>query len=121
MRRDATWDGTFGGEVGLIKVCERAPLSALGVVVGGLRLAKRERGHVWLELVVGTASHLPAPVGIATGPLLEIDEVRPARPGWQASLWMFVGVTPYIRTGWVHDSGAVIEAGIKLQLPALRW
>ena len=115
------WDGSFGGEVVLARVRERELLSAAGLAVGGARFVDVERGHLFAELVAGSNRPFGITVGIAAGVTLEVDEVRPARWGWQAGMWAYVGVAPYVRVGHIDQTGMFAEAGLRIPLPAIRW
>jgi len=121
VHRDGAWDGTFGGEALLIRVREGAAVTALGVAVGGLRFAETEQGHLWLDLVTATNRPFGIAVGASAGVALEVDAVRPPRVGWQATVWAYAGVVPYIRAGRIDRSGGFVEVGLKIPLPAFRW
>ena len=117
---DRVLQSTFGGQVALVWVRERAQLATLGLAIGGLRYTAAERGRTWVELIGGTQV-LGTHVGLAAGPVLEIDRVIPAKVGGQATVWLFGGVIPYIRLGGIADRGSFIELGLQIMLPARSW
>ncbi len=120
-RRRDEWDGAFGGELSLVRIRERSRLVAVGVAVGGARFAARDEGWLWVEGLAATNGPWRIPVGLSFGGSLTVDEDALARPGLQAGLWAFVGVVPYVRTGWVSDLGLVMDIGVKIALPTLQW
>lgn len=112
--------GTFGGQLLVLRVREQAALASLGVALGGTRYTVAERGRAWAEAVLGArvrAIH----AGLGIGPILEIDRVAPARVGGQVTAWVFLGVIPYLRAGYIDGRGAFVEAGVQLMLPARSW
>ena len=112
--------GIFGGNLLVLRVRERAPLATLGMAVGGLRYTVAERGRVWSEAILGArvwANH----VGLGIGPVLEVDRVAPARVGGQVTAWLFLGVIPYFRAGYIDGRGPFLELGVQLMLPARSW
>lgn len=117
---EGAWGAGFGGEVTVVRVAEREPVAALGAAVGGLRFADRDAGHLWADLSIGTRWPLDLAVGLSVGPTVEVDEVIPPRFGGHATIWLFVGVVPYLRVGAVETSGRFVELGVKLALPAIR-
>jgi hypothetical protein len=120
VRTDGKWDGGFGGEISLVRVREREPLSALGIAAGVLRLAADDRGRVWSELMVGTRlAGIHAGLGAGVG--VEIDSVRAPRWGGHATVWIFAGVVPYARVGVVEEGGLFAEIGLKIALPVVDW
>lgn len=111
---------TFGGQLLMLRVRERAALATLGMSLGGLRYTTSERGRAWAEVVVGTrvrTTHM----GLGLGPVLEIDQVAPARVGGQVTAWVFLGVIPYVRAGYIDRRGSFLEAGIQVMLPLRSW
>lgn len=118
---EEAWEGSFGGELGVVRVREHAALAALGVAAGGARFAGRDGGLLWLELVVGTGLGRSTGAGVALGADLQLDEIEPARPGAHATAWLWAGVTPYVRVGYLEESGTFFDAGVKLTLPARRF
>jgi len=115
------WVGTFGAEVLLVRVRERRPLAALGVVAGAVRFSELERGRLWLDLLAGSRWPLGVAIGVQAGGLLEVDEINRPRAGLQGSLWVYGGIVPYLRVGTVQESGPFFELGVGLPLPVLRW
>ena len=54
----------------------------------------------------------------SVGAALEVDDIRPPRPGVEMTLWAFVGVVPYVRVGILSETGGFFEAGLMIKLPA---
>src|SRR5688572_25444359 len=100
------WTGTFGGEVLLVRVRERRPLAAVGLVAGAVRYADVERGRLSLDLLAGTRRLFGIATGLQAGGVVEVDEIRRPRAGLQATLWLYAGILPYVRAGTLQDSGA---------------
>jgi hypothetical protein len=115
------WTGTFGGEVILVRVRERRPLAALGLVAGAVRYADVERGRLSVDLLAGTRRPFGVALGIQAGGLVEVDEIRRPRPGVQGTLWLYAGILPYVRAGTIQETGAFFELGLRIPLPAFRW
>ncbi|ACY17647.1 hypothetical protein Hoch_5159 [Haliangium ochraceum DSM 14365] len=122
-RMERAWDLGGGGAISLVRVRERAAISALGGELGALRLAAEDRGRAWFELLLGSdlGGRLPGPVGVGAGVDLAIDRVAPPRWGTHAMLWMYAGIIPYARLGVWSDGQGFIELGVRMALPALRW
>lgn len=118
--RAGDWDGGFGGELSLWRVRERAPLAAIGLGLGALRLAEGGSGRLWGDLQVATARPLGCVVGLGVGPVVEVDQTIPPRWGAQGTLWIFAGAIPYVRLGMAQKNGLYLDFGIKVALPALR-
>ena len=116
-----TWDGGFGGELMLVRVQERAALGALGIAAGGVRFAQAGNGRLWADVFVGNERWLGIALGVSAGVTAEVGDVQAPRLGWQATVWGFAGVIPYVRIGSVEKSGAFVDAGIKITLPAVHW
>ena len=117
---DRVRQSTFGGQLLVLRVREKAPIAALGLAFGALRYTAAERGRAWADLVIGTrvrSTH----VGMGIGPVLELDQVAPARLGGQLTLWVFAGVIPYVRAGHIDGAGSFAELGVQLMLPVRRW
>lgn len=117
---DRARQSTFGGQVVGLRVRERKPIATLGLAFGALRYTTADRGRAWVDLIVGTRIR-SVHVGVGIGPVLELDQVAPARVGGQASVWLFAGIIPYLRVGHVVETGTFLEMGLQLMLPARRW
>ncbi|HEU4613588.1 MAG TPA: hypothetical protein VFS15_15965 [Kofleriaceae bacterium] len=117
-RIDADWDSTFGADVTLVRVRERAALGAIGATFGASRWTARGGGRIWLDGLLGT--RVGRMVGISAGPLLELSELSHPRLGGSLGLWAFVGVTPFVRIGTVSDLGNFVEIGVHIALPVIR-
>jgi len=118
---DGEWAGAFGAEVTVVRVNEGSRLQAVGASLGGTRFAGRDAGLLWLDLTAATHGPLGVPVGAAVGANLRLDELARPRPGVQGTIWLFLGVVPFVRAGWVDGSGTLVEAGLKIALPVIRW
>ena len=127
IRAGDAWDGSFGGELLLVRVRERSAVTGLGWAVGASRHARgpdrglgRGTGRVWTDLLIGTRSIGGLVTGLGAGLVAEVDPVDAPRWGGQASVWLFAGVIPFIRLGAVQKNGTYIDFGIKVALPAVR-
>lgn len=118
-RIDARWDSTFGGDLALVVVRERAPLALVGGDLGASRWTARGGGRVWVDGLLGT--HLAGRmVGLSLGPLVELSELAHPRLGASIGVWAFAGITPFARVGAVAEHGIFAELGVHLALPVLR-
>ena len=121
---EATWDGAFGAQLGVMRVRERQVVSAAGVMVAASRYSARDGGRVWLEAVVGTR-RIPGLgrtlVGLSAGPGVELGTVQHPRGGVTGTAWVFAGVVPYVRGGTFDEAGSFVEIGLAIALPVGRW
>ena len=78
-------------------------------------------GRIGLEGMVGTRRLLGPMLGLSLGPVVELGLRHHPRPGAQVGLWLFAGISPYVRLGAVTESGIYIETGVQLSLPVRRW
>lgn len=118
-RIDAQWDSTFGADIALVVVRERAPLALVGGNLGASRWTERGGGRVWVDGLLGT--HLfGRMLGVSLGPIVELSELAHPRPGASIGVWGFAGVTPFARLGAVAEHGIFAEIGIHIALPVLR-
>jgi hypothetical protein len=115
------WDSAWGGTIAILRIRERAPLGAAGIWLGGAHYAMRDGGRVWLDGVAGTRRLGGRMLGVSTGPVLELGDLRHPRLGAQTSIWCFAGVVPYARLGVLGSSGPFVELGISLSVPAIRF
>jgi hypothetical protein len=116
---DAQWDSTFGADLALVVVRERAPLGLVGVDLGASRWTERGGGRVWVDGLVGTHL-LDRMMGISLGPIAEFSDLAHPRLGASVGVWGFAGITPFARLGAVADLGMFAEIGIHIALPILR-
>jgi len=116
---DAQWDSTFGAELALVVVRERARLGLVGVDLGASRWTERGGGRVWVDGLVGTHL-LDRMMGISLGPIVELSDLAHPRLGASVGVWGFAGITPFARLGAVADLGMFAEIGIHIALPILR-
>jgi len=115
------WIGTFGAEVLLVRVHERSPLAATGLGLGAVRYSEQQRGRLWADLTAATRRPFGVAVGLGAGPVVEVDEIRHPRWGFQGSLWLYAGIVPFLRAGAVSGTGRFLELGVRIPLPAVRW
>lgn len=120
-RVEREWTSAVGLEISVARVTETRFPAALGVAGGGVSYSSRPGGRLWLEAEGAVYEPLPFPVGLAAGIATEVDPVRPPRWGAQGTLWIFAGFVPYARVGAVAESGAFIELGVMLKIPAKRF
>lgn len=120
-RVEGMWHSAVGLEISIARVTEHQFPAVLGVAGGGVSYAGRDGGRLWLEAEGALYDPLPLAVGLAAGVTAEVDAVRPARLGAQATLWFLGGLVPYARVGAVRESGAFVELGVMLKIPAKRF
>lgn len=116
---DATWDSTIGADLAFVRVREHAPLGVIGAALGGSRWTERGGGRIWLDALAGTRV-LGRMVGVSAGPILELSDLAHPRVGVSGGLWLFAGITPFVRAGTVHELGTFGEIGIHVALPVYR-
>jgi hypothetical protein len=116
------WDGSFGAAAAWIDLHEHRALSLTGVLLEAIRYSARDGGRVSLEAMVGT-KRLPAHflVGASLGAAVELAQYATPRAGVTASLWGFGGVEPYLRGGWLAQTGTFVEIGLAIALPLHHW
>lgn len=116
---DADWDSTFGGDLALVRIRERAPLAAVGIDAGASLWTARDGGRIWVDAVAGT--RLGSRIyGVTAGPLVEFSELAHPRIGGSFGIWGFFGITPFARVGAVDELGMFAEVGIHIALPVYR-
>ncbi|MEO8702402.1 MAG: hypothetical protein ABI867_20325 [Kofleriaceae bacterium] len=116
---DAEWDSTFGADLSVMRVRERAGLAVIGGSVGASRWTERGGGRIWLDAVAG-ARVFGRMAGVSAGPILELSDLAHPRFGASAGLWAFVGITPFARLGTVQELGMFGEIGVHIALPVYR-
>ena len=115
------WDSAAGAEIAVTRIREQAALGCLGVLVGGERLATGAQGRVWGGISIGSRGPLGLMAGIEASALLSLAPDHSPRPGASLGLWLFAGVTPYVRAGVIEREGTFAELGVRILLPAKRW
>ena len=115
------WDSLWGGSVAVLRVREARALAVTGVWLGAAHYASGDRGRIWLDGVVGTRRLGGWLLGVSAGPSLDLADDHHPRPGGSIAVWGFAGVVPMVRVGAVAEAGVVVELGVSLALPALRW
>jgi len=121
VRVEGEWDSGFGGEIAFGSLTERRALAAWAASVDFVAYSERSGGRAAIELAAGTRWPSGLLVGVAAGPVLEVDDLRRPRAGGQASIWLFAGVVPYARVGAVERGGAFVDIGLRIPLPVGRW
>lgn len=121
VRVEGDWDSGFGGELAIGSLAERRPLAAWAATADFIAYSERSGGRAALELAAGTRWPTGLLVGLAGGPVLEVDDLRRPRFGGQASVWLFAGVVPYARVGAVAQGGVFVDVGLRIPLPVWRW
>jgi hypothetical protein len=116
---DDTWDSTFGGQLAIVRVRERAALGAIGGALGASMWTERDGGRIWLDAIVGSRVGGQM-LGATIGPLLELSQLQHPRLGASLGVWAFLGVTPYARVGYLDELGGFAEVGVHLALPVFR-
>jgi hypothetical protein len=116
---ESDWDSTFGGDLAVVRIREREPLSAIGMTAGASLWTERGGGRVWLDALVGT--RLGSRIyGASIGPLFELSDVQHPRLGGSVGVWAFFGVTPFVRVGTVDELGPFVDVGVHIALPVYR-
>jgi hypothetical protein len=115
---DGAWDSTFGVDLAVVRIRERARLAAIGGSIGASRWTVRGGGRIWFDALVGT--RLGRMIGVSAGPLVELSDVAHPRIGGSIGIWCFLGVTPFARVGTVQDLGMFGEVGIHIALPVFK-
>jgi hypothetical protein len=115
---DAKWDSTFGGELAIGTVRERAPIAMVGLDLGASRWTARDGGRVWVDGLIGTR-WLGRMMGASLGPILELSQLAHPHLGGSVGVWGFAGITPFARVGAVAELGMFAEIGIHVALPVL--
>ncbi len=121
VRIEEAWDSAFGVSLTWLAVAEQRPVAAWGIGAGGARYAERDGGRVWLEGVAGTRRLGGWLVGASAGAVVELSELQHPRAGITGAVWAFLGVTPFVRAGFVDEAGGFVEIGASLPLPAWRF
>jgi hypothetical protein len=119
IRLAGAFDVAIGGGA-LVSWRRSGAPAVLAAGVSGQTLSQRGGGRLAGELLVGTRL-AGALVGVALGPVVAVEPLRSARMGAHGSVWLSVGVTPFVRVAAVSDQGASIELGVAVALPTLRW
>jgi hypothetical protein len=60
-------------------------------------------------------------IGASGGAALELAQLAHPRAGVTGSVWMFGGVEPFLRAGWLGKTGTFVEIGLTIALPIHRW
>jgi hypothetical protein len=118
---EGEWTPATGAEISVVNVQEECRPAAFGFAFGGVSYTDRDGGRLWFEVEAAIKRPLPFAVGLGLGMAAEVDPVRNARLGAQATLWVFAGVIPYLRAGRLELEGDFVEAGVMLKIPALRY
>jgi hypothetical protein len=121
VRIEAEWDTAFGASLGWLRLRERRALSAFGLAFGGARYSARDGGRVSLEGIAGTRRLGGVLLGATFGGIVELGDVQHPRGGVTGSAWVFAGVAPYVRGGWLDEAGGFVEVGLAIALPVRRW
>jgi hypothetical protein len=121
VRIERNWDSGFGGELLVGGLTDGRALAAWVVGFDLVAYSERSGGRASLEGAVGTRWPAGLLVGLAGGPVAELDDFRRPRLGGQISLWAFAAVVPFVRVGAVEKSGAFVDVGLRIPLPVWRW
>lgn len=116
---DGEWDSTFGADVAVMRIRERATIGAVGGSFGASKWTVRDGGRLWLDALVGTRV-LGRMIGVSAGPIVELSELAHPKLGGSIGVWSFVGITPFARVGTIQDLGVFGEVGVHIALPVLR-
>jgi hypothetical protein len=118
---DDTWTSVVGAELSWVLVREGRIPAGLGVALGAVSFAGEPGGQAWFELEAGLDRLGPLKLGLGLGPVMRFDGIEPPRFGGQATLWIFAGVLPYVRTGVLAGdgprSGSFVELGVMIKIP----
>jgi hypothetical protein len=115
------WDSSVGAEILVGGFSDGDGLSAWVAGAGAAAYAASDGGRAWAELALGTRAVGGLLLGVAGGPVVDLDPLRHPRWGGRGSLWLFAGLSPYVAVGAVTDGGVTVDLGVRLPLPAVRW
>lgn len=121
VRAEGEWDSGFGGEIAVGALRDRPALAAWAAAVDFVVYSERSGGRATIEGAIGTRWPTGLLIGLAGGPVIELDDLRRPRAGGQLSVWIFAGVVPYVRAGTVEKSGFFVDLGLRIPLPVWRW
>jgi hypothetical protein len=121
VRIERNWDSGFGGELLVGGLTDRTALAAWAAGFDLIAYSERGGGRASLEGAVGTRWPTGLLIGVAAGPVAELDDFRRPRLGGQISLWAFAAVVPFVRLGTVEKSGSFVDVGVRIPLPVWRW
>jgi hypothetical protein len=121
VRSEGQWDSAFGGELSAGALCDRCSVAAWAASAGFVGFSRGSRARVSASAAVGTRRVTGLLIGLAGGPVVELDDERRPRAGAEGSLWAFAGVVPYVRVGAVQKGGLFVDIGLRIPLPAGRW
>lgn len=121
VRAEGAWDSGFGGSLALGALRDRPALAAWAAAIDVLAYSERSGGRAAIEGAIGTRWPTGLLIGLAGGPVIELDDLRRPRAGGQLSVWIFAGVVPYLRAGTVEKSGFFVDLGLRIPLPVWRW
>lgn len=116
---DGDWDSTFGADVAVMRVRERATVGAIGGSFGASKWTVRDGGRIWIDALVGTRV-LGRMMGLSAGPIVELAELAHPTLGGSVGAWVFLGITPFARVGTIQDLGVFGEVGVHIALPVRR-
>jgi hypothetical protein len=111
------WVSAVGGELSVVRLRQDHVPALLGLDLGGASYGGKPGGRLWLEAEAALTHPLPFTIGFGLGAAVEVDRVVPPRPGVQGTLWIFAGVIPYVRAGYIETTGAYAELGVLFKVP----
>lgn len=114
-------DSCVGLEAALTRIRERETLGAVGAVLGAARYGASDAGRLTASALVGTRRGTGWMIGASAGAIVELSPLSRPRLGANAGLWIFAGVTPFVRLATVEGRGVFGELGVSIALPVLRW
>jgi hypothetical protein len=118
IHRAGSWDSNVGVDVAVVRVREKQPLAALGVVLSANELPSQKRTRFAMDAIAGTRRGVGFLVGIRAGLVIDYTSVAGATVGANIGIWGHAGVAPFVNVGWT--GGFTFEAGISIPLPLWR-
>jgi hypothetical protein len=120
IRVGRSWDVGVGGGA-LTAFWRDGRLAVLAAGLSGIAVSEYGGGRVEIDLVAALRGPAGGLFGLALGPTAEVDTTRPPRAGAHVTAWALLGIAPYARVSAVDRTGIVVDFGLAIPLPTLRW
>jgi hypothetical protein len=117
------WDSDVGLSIAAIALRERETVALRGIAISATRLTKLDVSKIRLAGLLGTRRGVDRLFGLEISGTIEIADVGPTAVGGHVGLWLFAGVTPFIRAGVAHTTlynDLSVELGLAIELPIWR-
>ncbi|MBP6630858.1 MAG: hypothetical protein KBG28_22990 [Kofleriaceae bacterium] len=114
-------DSAFGGHLAWTRLRQHGRVPVVGLGAAVVRPARASTARLTLEGLAGRRLRPWLALGLSLGPALELRQNAPARAGVTGSLWLFAGVSPFVRATTTTDGATVLEAGLEIAVPVARF